>query len=98
MVSKFFNVSPLWERDGCMKGTDHCVCHRGDHEGDCASVRNEKKLSMAGRSNWTRQGTVLGWSDPTFARGSVAKVILGSLQPTRSLRSARRGKGEQMCC
>jgi hypothetical protein len=94
MVSKFFNVSPLWERDGCMKGTDHCVRHRGVHEGDCASVRNEKKLSMAGRSNWTRHGNVLGWSDPTFAHGSVAKVILGSLQPTRLLRSARRGKGE----
>src|SRR5208283_2709949 len=94
MVSKFFNDSPLWPGDGCTKDTDHCVRHRGVHEGDSASVRNEKNLSMAGRSEWTRHGTVLGWSDPTFAHGSVAKVIRGSLQPKCSVRSVPRGEGE----
>jgi hypothetical protein len=28
---------------------------------------------------------VLGWSDPTFAHGSVPKVNRGSLQPNRKL-------------
>jgi hypothetical protein len=45
-----------------------------------------------------RLGTLLGWSDPTFAHGSVAKVIRGSLQPTRSLGSVPRGEGEYACC
>ena len=84
MVSKFFNDSPLWEGDACMKDTNHCVRHRGDHRGNSASVRKERKLSIAERSIWTRHGPVLGWSDPTFAHGSVPKVIRGSLQPTDS--------------
>jgi hypothetical protein len=84
MVSKFFNVSLLWEGDGCMKDTDHCVRHCGGHHSNSASVGKEKKLSIAERSIWTRHGSVLGWSDPTFAHDSVAKVIRGSLQPTDS--------------
>jgi len=94
MVSKFFNDSPLWEGEACMKDTDHCVRHRDVHQSNCASVRNEKKLTIAKRSIWTRPGTVLGWSDPTFAHGSVAKVIRGSLQPKCSVRSVPRGEGE----
>jgi hypothetical protein len=93
-VSKFFNVSLLWEGEACMKDTDHCVRHRDVHQSNCASVRNEKKLSIAERSIWTRPGTVLGWGDPTFAHGSVAKVIRGSLQPKCSVRSVPRGEGE----
>jgi len=31
----------------------------------------------------------LGWSDPTFARGSVPKVSRGSLQPNKKLPSVR---------
>ena len=27
---------------------------------------------------------MLGWSDPTFAHGSVAKVTRGSLQPNKN--------------
>ncbi len=80
--------------DGCMKDTDHCVRHRDVHQSNCASVRNEKKLSIAERSIWTRPGSVLGWSDPTFAHDSVAKVIRGSLQPKCSVRSVPRGEGE----
>src|SRR5207302_7842871 len=41
------------------------------------------------------QNTGMGWSDPTFAHGSVAKVNRGSLQPTRSPRSAPRAKGNR---
>jgi hypothetical protein len=93
MVSKFFNVSLLREGDACMKDTNHCVRHRDVHQSNCASVRNGKELSIAERSIWTRPGAVLGWSDPTFAHGSVAKVIRGSLQPKRSLKIAPRGKG-----
>ena len=32
---------------------------------------------------------MLGWSDPTFAHDSVAKVMPGSLQPNKKLLSAR---------
>ena len=32
---------------------------------------------------------MLGWSDPTFAHGSVPKVNRGSLQPNRKLPSVR---------
>jgi hypothetical protein len=53
---------------------------------------------VARRLIWPWPGTVLGWSDPTFAHGSVAKVTRGSLQPTRSQRSAPRGEGELVCC
>jgi len=40
------------------------------------------------------QNTGVGWSDPTFAHGSVAKVNRGSLQPTGSLQSTAQGEGE----
>ena len=40
---------------------------------------------MARRSIWPRNGTVLGWSDPTLAHASVAKVICGGRSsPTRN--------------
>jgi hypothetical protein len=80
---EFSAASAAEKGDGCMKDTDHCSRHRGVHHSDGASVRNKKKLSMAGRSIWTRHGPVLGWSDPTFAHGSVPKVIRGSLQPSQ---------------
>jgi len=63
-----------------------------------SKCRKEKRLSATRSSIWPRNGTVLGWSDPTFAHGSVAKVMRGSLQPTRSLRSAPWGEGEYLCC
>jgi hypothetical protein len=40
-------------------------------------------------AEWPRNGTELGWSDPTFAHGSVPKVSRGSLQPNKKLLSAR---------
>jgi hypothetical protein len=42
-----------------------------------SKCRKEKRLKAKRRSIWTRLGTVLGWSDPTFVHGSVAKVIRG---------------------
>jgi hypothetical protein len=94
MVSKFVSDFPLRDGEAYMKDTNHCVRHRDVHQSNCVSVRNEKKLSIAERSIWTRPGTVLGWSDPTFAHGSVAKVTRGSLQPKCSVRSVPRGEGE----
>ena len=32
---------------------------------------------------------MLGWSDPTFAHGSVPKVSRGSLQPNKKVLSVR---------
>jgi len=46
-------------------------------------------LRTTERSNWPRNGTGLGWSDPTFAHGSVAKVSRGSLQPNKKILLAR---------
>ena len=77
MLSKIFNASPLWPSEVCAKDTNHCVLHLGRHRSKCVSVRSEKQLNMMERTIWTRLGTVLGWSDPTFAHDSVAKVILG---------------------
>jgi hypothetical protein len=34
---------------------------------------------------WPWNGTELGWSDPIFAHGSVAKVSRGSLQPNKKI-------------
>jgi hypothetical protein len=94
MVSKFFNASPLWPGDECAKDTNHCVPQSRRHQSGCTTVRDKNQLDRTERTIWTRLGSVLGWSDPTFAHGSVAKVILGSLQPKRMQRNAPRGKGE----
>jgi hypothetical protein len=40
-------------------------------------------------AEWPRNGTELGWSDPTFAHDSVAKVSRGSLQPNKKLLPVR---------
>ena len=77
MVSKFLNASPLWPRDDCAKDTNHCVRNSRRHRSGHTTVREKKQLNRTERTIWTRLGTVLGWSDPTFAHGSVAKVILG---------------------
>ena len=45
----------------------------------------ERKLHTTEWAKWPRDGTVLGWSDPTFAHGSVAKVSRGSLQPNKKI-------------
>jgi hypothetical protein len=47
----------------------------------------EKKLRTTERIIWPRNGTELGWSDPTFAHGSVSKLSRGSLHPNKTLLS-----------
>jgi hypothetical protein len=42
-------------------------------------------MREARHSIWTGQNTGLGWSDPTFAHGSVAKVIRGRSSPVRKV-------------
>ena len=49
----------------------------------------KKKLRTTEWAKWPRNGTGLGWSDPTFAHDSVAKVNRGSLQPNKKLRAVR---------
>ncbi len=56
----------------------------------------ERKLRTTERSKWPRNSTVLGWSDPTFAHGSVAKVNRGSLQPNKKLLAGARVCGEDL--
>lgn len=75
MLPTIFNASPLWPGEVCAKDTNHCVLHSRRHQSNRVSVRNEKQLNMTERTIWTRHGTVLGWSDPTVAHGSVATVI-----------------------
>jgi hypothetical protein len=73
MLSEFFNDSPLWPGYKCAKNTNHCLYHRRRHQSCCTTVRDKKQLNMTERTIWTRLGTVLGWSDPTFAHGSCPK-------------------------
>jgi len=40
-------------------------------------------------AGWPRNGTEMGWSDPTFAQGSVPEVNRGSLQPNKKILSVR---------
>jgi len=77
MVSEIFNSFPLWPGDACVKDTHHCVHHSRRHLSGCASVRDKKQLNATERAIWAQLGTVLGWSDPTFSHGSVAKVARG---------------------
>lgn len=86
MLSKIINAFPLWLGEVCAKDTSHCVLHFHHHQSNCVSVRGEKLLSMTEHTIWTRLGTVLGWSDPAFAHGSVAKVPRG-VAPARTWRS-----------
>lgn len=94
MVSEIFNPSPLSLGDGCVKDTNHCVHHSLRHRSACANVTDDKELTATEQTIWAQRGTVLGWSDPTLAHDSVAKVIRGSLQPKCSVRSVLRGEGD----
>ena len=76
-----------WKGDGCMKDTDHHLRHPRGHLGDRASALGTKGCSSRGDQFGRGQKIVLGWSDPTFVHGSVAKVITGSLQPSQAPRA-----------
>jgi hypothetical protein len=64
-----------------MKDTDHPIRHLCVHLGNQASVRGRRGCASHDDQFGRGQNTALGWSDPTFAHGSVPKVSRGSLQP-----------------
>jgi len=64
------------EGDGCMNGTHHHIRHPRGHPGDRASYQRARGCAWHDDQFGRGQNTVLGWSDPTLAHGSVPKVIL----------------------
>jgi hypothetical protein len=68
-----------------MKDTDHHIRHPCGHLGDQASAQGPSGCAWRDDQFGRGQNTVLGWSDPTFAHGSVAKVSRGSLQPNKKI-------------
>ena len=89
MVSEISNSSPLWPGEVCMKDTNHCVLHSRHHRSGCADVKADKHLTAMARAIWAHRGSLLGWSDPTFAHDSVANVSRG-VAPAQSSRRALR--------
>ena len=75
------------EGEGCMKDTDHHMRHPRGHLGHRASAQETRGCAWRDDQFGRGQNTVLGWSDPTFAHDSVAKVSRGSLQPNKKLPS-----------
>jgi len=60
-----------------MKDTDHNIRHPRGHLGDCASAQRATGCAWRDDQFGRGQNTVLGWSDPTLAHGSVPKMIFG---------------------
>ena len=60
-----------------MKDPDHYMRHPRRHLGDRASTQETRGCAWPDDQFGRGQNTVLGWSDPTFAHGSGAKVTLG---------------------
>ena len=56
-----------------MKDKDHHMRHPRGHLGDRASAQGTRGCAWRDDQFGRGQNTVLGWSDPTFAHGSVAK-------------------------
>ena len=71
--------SLLATREGevCMKYKDHHMRHPRGHLGDQASAQRTRGCAWRDEQFGRGQNILLGWSDPTFAHGSVAKVMLG---------------------
>ncbi len=72
-----------------MRDTHHHIRHPRGHFGDRASAQGTRGCSRRDDQFGRAQKTELGWSDPTFAHGSMPKVSRGSLQPNKKLLSAR---------
>jgi len=72
-----------------MKDTDHHMRHPCGHLGDRANALRTRGCRWRDDQFGRAQNTVLGWSDPTLAQGSVPKVTRGSLQPNKKLLSMR---------
>jgi hypothetical protein len=75
--------------DGCMRDTDHHIRHPRGHFEDRVSGKWTNGCAQRDDQFGRAQNTELGWSDPTFAHGSVPKVSRGSLQPNKKLLSVR---------
>lgn len=60
-----------------MKDTDHHLRHPRRHLADRASAQKTKGCAWRDDKFGRGQNTVLSWSDPTFAHGSVSKVMIG---------------------
>ncbi len=86
------SLSAAREGDVCMKDTDHPIRHPRVHLGDRANAQGTRSCARRDDQFGRGQNTVLGWSDPTFAHGSVAKVSRGSLQPNKKLLLVRGGE------
>jgi hypothetical protein len=65
------------EGDVYTKDNNHHMRHPRGHLGDRASAQGTRGCGWRDYQFGRGQNTVLGWSDPTFAHGSVAKVMLG---------------------
>ncbi len=72
-----------------MRDTDHHIRHPRGQLGDRVSARWTSGCAQRDDQFGHAQNTELGWSDPTFAHDSVAKVTRGSLQPNKQFRSVR---------
>jgi hypothetical protein len=77
------------EGEECMKDTNHHLRHPHGHLGARTSAQGTRGCAWPGDQFGRGQNPVLGWSDPTFAHGSVAKVTRGSLQPNKNFFGAR---------
>jgi len=73
-----------------MKGPDYPMRHPRGHHGDRASAQGTRGCGWPDDQLGRGQNPVLGWSNPTFAHGSVAKVTHGSVQPNKNFFGARR--------
>ena len=62
-----------WQGDRCIKDTDHRIRHPRGHLADWATAQGTRGCAWRDDQFGRGQDTVLGWSDPTFARGSVPK-------------------------
>jgi hypothetical protein len=71
-----------------MKDTDDHIRHPRGHLGDRASAQGTRGCAWRDDLFGRGQNTVLRWSDPTFAHGSVPKVTRGSLQPNQGNRAS----------
>ena len=76
-------LSAARKGEGCMKDTDHHPPSPSRSPWRASKCPKEEKLRTTEWGKWPRNGTVLGWSDPTFAHGSAPKIVVGRSSPSR---------------
>jgi len=78
-----------------MKDSVHPAVHRSVHVSSEGKFARSTEVGFHARVDFGQgQNNGVGWSGPTFRHLLVAKKPQGSLQPTRSPRSASRGQGK----